>query len=63
MSFEEAVENLDDRVLGTIREFVELLRSNNAAFRLAAGELTQSLTSALLSGPRSELASPRCTKR
>ena len=40
--FEAAVENLDDRVLGTIREFFDLLRSNNAAFRLVAGELDRS---------------------
>jgi hypothetical protein len=37
--FEAAVENLDDRVLGTIREFFDLLRSNDAKFRLVAGEL------------------------
>jgi len=37
--FEAAVENLDDRVLGTIREFFDLLRTNDAAFRLVAGEL------------------------
>lgn len=40
--FEAAVENLDDRVLGTIREFFELLRGNDAAFRLVAGELDRS---------------------
>jgi hypothetical protein len=37
--FDAAVENLDDRVLGTIREFFDLLRNNDAAFRLVAGEL------------------------
>jgi hypothetical protein len=37
--FDAAVGNLDDRVLGTIREFFDLLRNNDAAFRLVAGEL------------------------
>lgn len=40
--FEAAVEKLDDRVLATIRDFFELLRSNEAAFRLVAGELDRS---------------------
>jgi hypothetical protein len=40
--FEAAVANLDDRVLGTIREFFDLLGSNDAAFRLVAGELDRS---------------------
>jgi hypothetical protein len=37
--FEAAVLNLDRRVLGTLREFFDLLGSNDAAFRLVAGEL------------------------
>jgi hypothetical protein len=40
--FEAAVLNLDDRVLGTLREFFDLLGSNDAAFRLVAGELDRS---------------------
>lgn len=40
--FEAAVEKLDDRVLAAIRDFFELLRSNEAAFRLVAGEQDKS---------------------
>ena len=40
--FEAAVEKLDDRVLATIRDFFELLRNHEAAFRLVAGELDRS---------------------
>lgn len=40
--FVAAVEDLDDRVLGTIREFYELIRKNEAAFRLVSGEFDKS---------------------
>jgi hypothetical protein len=40
--FRSAVEKIDPRVLGTTREFFDLMRQNGATLRLVAGDIDQS---------------------
>lgn len=40
--FRSAVETIDQRVLGTAREFFDLMRQNGATLRLVAGDIDQS---------------------
>jgi hypothetical protein len=46
--FEAAVENIDQRVLATAREFFSLMRQDGATFRIVAGETDRSFDAALV---------------
>jgi len=46
--FEAAVENIDQRVLATAREFFSLMRQDGATFRIVVGETDRSFDAALV---------------
>jgi hypothetical protein len=55
--FEEAVENVDERVLATTRDFFSLMQTDGATFRLVVGDSDRSFNSASIERAASRAAS------